>query len=293
VNITHLEDFLSYMKLVKNLSGNTISAYRIDINEFFSGIGKGENDVTTRDITRHVCELSKNGIAPASVCRKVSAIRAFYKWAKKEGIVTIDNPTDDVDLPQIPHKEPKALTDEQVNDMLNAIEGNEFNAPRDRLIISLMIVCGMRKSELLNITLSDVDTRECSIRIRHGKGDKERYCIYNDAVREQLVEYINEVRGHSKYAANSDYLFVSQRSGQLSSSQLTNIVDSLLAKIDAKEKGVSVHVLRKTCATGYYKQGVDIYTIKDILGHGNVTTTQRYVKPSLEKQRAAVNARKI
>ncbi len=292
-NTTHLEDFLSYMKLVKNLSGNTISAYRIDINEFFSGIGKGENDITTRDITRYVCELSKNGIAPASVCRKVSAIRAYYKWAKKEGIVTIDNPTDDVDLPQIPHKEPKALTDEQVNDMLNAIEGNEFNAPRDRLIISLMVVCGMRKSELLNITLSDVDTKEMSIRIRHGKGDKERYCYYNDAVQELLVDYLDNIRGRSKYAKDSEYLFISQCSGRLSRSQLSNIVDNLLTKIGAKEKGVSVHILRKTCATGYYEMGVDIYTIKNILDHASVTTTQRYVKPSLVKQRAAVNSRKI
>ena len=152
MNITHLEDFLSYMKLVKNLSGNTISAYRIDINEFFSGIGKGENDITTRDITRHVCELSKNGIAPASVCRKVSAIRAYYKWAKKEGIVTIDNPTDDVDLPQIPQRV-KALTDEQVR-YAEAIE--ETNLTHTALLYRLC--CGMRKSEL-NITLSDADRK--------------------------------------------------------------------------------------------------------------------------------------
>ena len=222
----------------------------------------------------------------------MSAIRAFYKWAKKEGIVTIDNPTDDVYLPQIPHKEPKALTDEQVNDMLNVIEGNEFNAPRDRLIISLMIVCGMRKSELLNITLSDVDTKEMSIRIRDEKGDKEPYCYYNGAVEEFVVDYRDNIRGRSKYSKDSEFLFISQCSGRLSRSQLSNIVDNLLAKIGAKEKGVSVHILRKTCATGYYEMGVDIYTIKNILDHASVTTTQRYVKPSLVKQRAAVNSRK-
>ena len=195
----------------------------------------------------------------------MSAIRAYYKWAKKEGIVTIDNPTDDVDLPQIPHKEPKALTDEQVAEMLQVIEGNEFNTKRDRLIISLMVVCGMRKSELLNITLSDVDTKEMSIRIRHGKGDKERYCYYNDAVQELLVDYLDNIRGRSKYAKDSEFLFISQCSGRLSRSQLSNIVDKLLTIIGAKEKGVSVHILRKTCATGYYEMGVDIYTIKNIL----------------------------
>lgn len=293
MNITHLEDFLSYMKLVKNLSGNTISAYRIDINEFFSGIGKGENDVTTRDITRHVYELSKNGIAPASVCRKVSAIRAFYKWAKKEGIVTIDNPTDDVDLPQIPHKEPKALNDYQVTGMFKAIDGNEFIMSRNRLIITLFVICGVRKSELYNIMLSDIDFHDMAIRIRHGKGNKERYCYFNEDAANLLVDYIKNARVLSKYAAVSKYLFISQCSGKLSSSQLSNIVDDLLTKIGAKEKGVSAHILRKTCATGYYERGVDIYTIQDIMGHESVITTQRYTQHSLAKRRAAVNSRKI
>lgn len=286
----HIEDFLSYMKLVKNLSGNTISAYRIDINEFFETFGTGE--ITSRDVTKHIYELSKGGLAPASVCRKIAAIRAFYKWAVKEGI-TEKNPADGVDLPQIPHREPKALNDAQVKAMLKAVDGNSFNAPRDRLIISLMVVCGMRKSELINILLSDVNQKEYSIRIRHGKGDKERYCYYNEQVSELLEDYLANTRQLSKYAKDSEFLFISQCSGKLSASQLTHIIDSLLEKIGAKEKGVSVHILRKTCATGYYENGVDIRTIQNILDHSNITTTERYVKPSIAKQRAAVNSRNI
>lgn len=286
----HIEDFLSYIKLVKNLSGNTISAYRIDIDEFFKVFDTEE--ITSRDVTKHIFELSKSGIAPASVCRKISAIRAFYKWAVKEGIAE-KNPADGVDLPQIPHREPKALDNSQITAMLKAVNGNSFNAPRDRLIISLMVVCGMRKSELINILLADVNQKEFSIRIRHGKGDKERYCYYNETVSALLKKYLCDIRVLSHYAKDSEYLFISQCSGKLSQSQLSNIVDDLLTKIGAKEKGVSVHVLRKTCATGYYEQGVDIYTIRNILDHASVTTTQRYVKPSLAKQRAAVNGRKI
>lgn len=281
----YIEDFLTHLKLNRNLANNTISAYRTDIKEF------AENNsllvATRKDVEQYIAKLSKDN-APASICRKIASIKSFYRYMVNQKL-SRENPAENVDLPKIPKRVPTVLNTDQINDMLTSITGNPFVKVRDKLIINLMVVCGMRKSELLNIKLADVDLNDMSLKIRHGKGDKERYCYYNEGIKDMLKNYINKARGISSYARTSQYLFVSQCSEQMSSTQLTHIVDTLLENIGAKEKGVSVHTLRRTCATNYYEKGVDIYTIKNILGHESVTTTERYIKASIAKQRDAAN----
>lgn len=283
--LNHIEDFLTHLKLNRNLSNNTISAYGTDLKEFAEY--KQLMAATRKDVENYVALLSRNN-APASVCRKIASLKSFYRYMVNQNLSS-ENPADNIDLPKIPKKIPVVLNREQVKEMFNSISGNPFVKVRDKLIINLLVVCGMRKSELLNIKLADIDLNDLSLKIRHGKGDKERYCYYNEGIRDMLKNYINKVRGISTYARTSPYLFVSQCSEQMSSTQLSYIIDTLLENIGAKEKGVSVHTLRRTCATNYYEKGVDIYTIKNILGHENITTTERYVKASIAKQRDAVN----
>ena len=283
--LNHIEDFLTHLKLNRNLSSNTISAYRTDLKEFAEY--KQLMTATRKDVENYVALLSKDN-APASICRKIAALKSFYRWAVNQKLSS-ENIAENIDLPKIPKRVPTVLNTKQVKEMLKSITGNPFVAVRDKLIVNLMVVCGMRKSELLDIKLADVDLNDMSLKIRHGKGDKERYCYYNEGIKEMLKNYINKARGISTYAKTSQYLFVSQCNEKISSTQLTYIVDTLLENIGAKEKGVSVHTLRRTCATNYYENGVDIYTIKNILGHENITTTERYVKASIAKQRDAAN----
>ena len=275
-----LENFLAYCNGVKNLSRNTIKAYEADIGKYFEHLnGKDFSEATYSDFENFI--ISFKGCSANTVRRISSAVKSFYKWAIKNGICT-NNPAEDIELPKLPKKVPEILSSQQIRQMIESCKSKgEFASIRDALIIELLFVTMIRREELLTIKLADVDTTECFILI-HGKGNKERYCYFGTDTARRINHYIDKTRKLSPYALKSPYLFVSQCSGKLSATQLYNIVSGAMQSINAKKEGMAAHTLRRSGATNYYNKGADIYTISNALGHANIATTQRYVRPNEE-----------
>lgn len=292
MNMTLIDEFAKYMRNVKNRSELTISAYCSDLAQFCAVLSDKEtfNEITRHDIeTRYIEKLVDMGVSPASRARKLSSLKAFYKWAKANGYV-VENPVENVESPKIPHKEPKVMSrDEVAETMLVARNDNskEENLFRDMAIIHLMFTTGVRRAEVTEIRLRDVDLKNSCILI-HGKGNKERMVYFNDGTRRILSEYILAHRKLLKHAKTSDYLFVSNKSDKLNVSTINRIINANLEKAGIKDKGYTAHSTRKAFATEVYNNTHDVYVVQKLLGHSNPNVTTRYigVSNSIKKQAA-------
>lgn len=284
-----INEFAKYLKNVRNLSDSTISAYSSDLREFCAIMGfEGEvKEITLREVeTVYIEKLVVSGNCAASRSRKISSVRVFYKWAVKNGIVK-NNPVEDIELPKIEKKTVKAMS---FNDVENVIEeaknDSHENSFRDLAVVSLMFSTGIRRAELTEIKLKDLNIEE-GVMIVHGKGSKDRMAYFNDTTRAIMSEYINVHRKFYKTHEKSDYLFVSERGSKLCLSTVNRIVNRYLELAGIKNKGFTVHSTRKAFATAVYENTGDIFAVQHLLGHSSPSTTQRYVGVAEYRKRQA------
>ena len=284
--------FLDYIKNVKNRSDKTVSAYRIDLNEFCDIVCSEKHifEATKSDVEEiYIARLVQNGNCASSRARKLSALRSFFKWATESKNV-VKNPVESVEMPKIPHKEPKVMSDSDVSKVMLAakkeVESKHCDSFRNLAIISILFNTGIRRSELTEIKLSDIDFNAGSIVI-HGKGNKDRIVYFNDSTRAVLYEFVTVHRGIMKSASESEYLFVSKRAEKLCSSSVNKIIDSFYCAANIKEKGYTVHSTRKAFATKVYNNTNDIVATQYLLGHSNPQTTMRYVGASEQMKKKA------
>lgn len=287
-----IEMFLTYLKNVKNRSDKTITAYKIDLNEFFLILSDIENisQLTKNDVeNKYINKLVESGNCASSRARKLSALRSFFKWAVANNVV-VENPVESVEMPKIPHKEPKVMDDSEVENVIKLARKeslkNNCDGFRNLAIISLFFNTGIRREELTNIKLKDVNLSDSSIVI-HGKGNKERTVYFNGTVRAILSEFIASHRNNFKTAEKSEFLFVSTRAEKMCPSTVNKIVNEFYQKANIKEKGYTVHSTRKAFATKVYKNTNDIVATQYLLGHSNPQTTMRYVGASEQMKKKA------
>lgn len=224
--------------------------------------------------------------------RKLSSIKAFYKYFCNKMHKLEVNPASDIEAPKKKKSLPKHLTVDESVALLEAVGGDadSANRKRDFCIITLFLNCGMRLSELCGINLGDIDREFRSMRVT-GKGNKERIIYLNDACRDAIRDYLpvrmtQIERGTSEQKA----LFISRIGKRISNKTVQWIVKKYLAEAGLEFKGYSTHKLRHTAATLMYQSGdVDIRVLKDILGHEQLTTTQIYTHVSDKGMEAAMN----
>lgn len=287
-----IQEFASYMRNVKNRSELTISAYCSDLAQFCAIMHEKQSfgDITRKDIeTLYIENLVEKNVSAASRARKLSSLKAFYKWAKTNGYV-VENPVESVESPKIPHKEPKVMSREEVQEVMfyarndNSCEENLF---RDNAIMAVLFNTGLRRAEVVNLKLCDVDLQNSSLLV-HGKGNKERIVYYNSNVQAILSEYIHSHRKLFCTAAKSEYLFISKKSVKLNVSTINLIVDRNLKKANIKDNGYTAHSTRKVFATQCYSNSRDIVAVKELLGHSSTEVTMRYIgiSESMKKQAA-------
>lgn len=284
-----INEFATYLKNVRNLSDATISAYSSDLREFFSVMGFSDSikEITLHDVeTVYIANLVASGNCAASRSRKLSSVRAFYKWAVKNGIV-VENPVENVEMPKIEKKSVKAMSFDEVEQVLDeAKKDSRENAFRDLAVVSLMFSTGIRRAELTEIKLNDLNLEECVL-VVHGKGNKDRLAYFNDTTRAVLYEYINVHRKYFSKSSESEYLFVSDKGNKLCLSTVNRIVNRYLESAGIKNKGFTVHSTRKAFATAVYENTGDILAVQQLLGHGSPSTTQRYVGVAEYRKRQA------
>lgn len=273
----------------------TVDAYKADLSAFTgyvtNYIGKPVNALKYSDMRLWVNDLEKYGFSASTRARKIASIKSFFKWLMKMEYIS-RNPAEGLESPKLPKKQPKVISVEDSKSMLydakNA-NNDHITCFRDYTIISMFLTTGIRREELSNVKISDIDMDSGTILI-HGKGNKERIAYINDTLRPILSEYMAVYRGKFKTSESSQYLFVSTRTSHISLNGINKVVNNAMERSGIKESGVSAHILRKRFATTVFNNTGDIATISKLLGHSSPSTTMRYVSIGEDTMRNATNA---
>lgn len=293
-NPEFLNDYLVHLKVVKMLSERTIQEYYLDIRLFLKYIccmnydidldiddidisGMTENDlkkISVSDIYNFIFYVSdeRQNLDRARY-RKVSALRSFFKYLSKTAKIIDNDPTKDLDITAPKAALPKFLTLDESLRLLKSADTKD--SKRDYCILTLFLNCGMRLSELVGINITDIDFYELRMKIL-GKGNKERMVYLNSACVDALNQYL-EVRNNNPKAANESALFLSNQNKRISKRRVQQIVEKSLTEAGLNGKGITTHKLRHTAATLMYQYGdADVLTLKELLGHVSVSTTEIY-----------------
>ena len=291
---THLQSFLEFLRLNRNVSRNTVLAYRTDLSQFLafleSRAGRrriGPADLTHQDVRAFLGELYRRGSARASSARKLAAIRSFTRYLRREGHLDHD-PASLVATPKQLQKIPPHLDFDEMQELLETPDGDRPLGRRDRAILELFYASGLRLSELVGLDVEDVNLSGRLVRVL-GKGGKERIVPFNRTAagairaylkdRQALVWIARAGRVHGGTRAGSEPLFVNYRGGRLSTRSVDRLVRRYVAQSSAK-RGISPHALRHSFATHLLERGADLRAIQELLGHARVSTTQRYTHVS-------------
>ncbi len=298
-----LREFLIYHENIKGQSQLTISEYYLDLRMFLRFIRLMRcdmpiqthlddivikdigidfiKDITTSDVFDFLSYLANDravnpettaveyGISPAARARKLSAIKSFYKYLTVRTKQLQENPVADLEYPKLRKSLPKYLTMEQSAALLQAVSGQ--NEVRDYAILMLFLNCGIRRSELVGLNITDV--YEDRVRVV-GKGNKERFVYFGSACRKAIDAYLQERK--KKTLSDNRALFGSRNGNRISVDAVHRLVKKALLQAGLDATQFSAHKLRHTAATMMLSGGVDVKTVQEVLGHENLNTTQIY-----------------
>jgi integrase/recombinase XerD len=286
------EEFLSWLSAERGRSANTLAAYRRDLVAYvrwLRGRGAAVGSATPADIEAYVGHQRATGRAPASVARALVAVRSLHRFLADEGHTTGD-PAATVEVPRVPKGLPKALTEDEVESLIGAVMGHEPVARRDRAILEVLYGTGVRISELVGLSLGDLDLESGLLRA-FGKGSKERIVPLVGLAREALATWL-EPSGRDalvpdRWARRGDAeaVFLNVRGGRLSRQGAWGIVRRYGDRVGLGDR-LTPHVLRHSCATHMLDHGADIRVVQELLGHASITTTQVYTMVSAERLRS-------
>ena len=283
-SLTDRERFITWMRVEQGRSDRTIEAYGRDIAQYESYLALAKSSsrvVKPAVIEKYVGQLRANERAPKSIARQFAAIRMFHRFMLDEGLRT-DNPTAFIDGVKVPSGIPKALSEEEVELLLNAVTGVDSLAVRDRALLEFLYATGARVSEACGLSMSDVDMESNVARV-FGKGSKERIVPFGRHAKEALESWLGAggrpMLCPQQWAKrdHADAVFLGARGTRLSRQAAWGIVRkyAMLAGIKSE---LSPHVLRHSCATHMLVHGADLRIVQELLGHASVSTTQVYTK---------------
>ena len=276
------ENFLIFLEIDKSYSDNTISTYLNNLKIYKDYIEENRLDeysIEPINLEHFITYLKENfDYKPKSINTMISSLKSYYNFLLKEKYIDND-PTDLLKSPKIDKKYPTYITYDELNRLLLAIDTSKNLGKRDYLLINLLYDSGVRVSELINIRINNIDFENRLIKIL-GKGDKERVVYFTINTSKILYEYIYDICEVHKYPRK--YLFENKSNVVISRFEVYNIIRKYaeLAKI---EKNVTPHVLRHTIATHLIQNDADVMSVKTILGHSKVSTTEIYTHITSEQ----------
>ena len=315
-----MREFLTYHETIKGQSPKTIAEYHLDLRMFFRFLKLMRNDmpiharlddipvsdidinfiktVTTAEIFDFLSYLANDrtpnpdspapdyGISATARARKLSTIKSFYKYLTVRTKQLQENPVADLEYPKLRKSLPKYLTLEQSSALLKAVSGQ--NQARDYAILMLFLNCGIRRSELVGLNLTDV--YEDRIRVV-GKGNKERFVYFGTACRKAIDDYLPERQ--KRILSDNRALFGSRDNNRISTTAVHRLVKKALMQAGLDSSQFSAHKLRHTAATMMLSGGVDVKTVQEVLGHENLNTTQIYTHIESTELKIAAEANPI
>lgn len=284
-----VEELLTWLAVEKGRSPNTLSAYRRDLRAYIAWLDERGLELLTvsrGDVTAYVQDQRASAKAPASVARALVAVRSLHRFLADEGLSGSD-PSADVEPPRVPSSLPKALAEDEVVSLLDAPVGDDPLARRDRAVLEVLYGTGIRISELVGLSLADVDLDSALLRA-FGKGSRERIVPLGRPARRALESWLDPGGrpdiSPEQWARRGDAeaLFLNARGRRLTRQGAWLIVKKHAERVGLGTR-LSPHVLRHSCATHMLDHGADIRAVQELLGHVSISTTQIYTKVSTER----------
>lgn len=280
-NITLIKNFLDYLTIEKRYSVHTTVSYRNDLNQFnlyllesYSGIEF--HKVEMIHVRSYMVHLLESKLAKSTVARKVSSIKSLYKFMKKEQLIS-SSPILLLETPKLDIRLPVFLKEEEVVNLFEEFKFEDsFSGKRDKMILYLFYQTGIRLSELIG--LKDVDVRNGELKVL-GKRNKERIIPLSNNIQPLIDQYLNL---KDELGFKKKYFFVTDKGNKLYEKFVYRKVNYYLSKVSSKQKK-SPHILRHTFATHMLNNGADLNSIKEILGHENLSATQVYTHNTFQK----------
>ncbi|MEN9516195.1 MAG: site-specific tyrosine recombinase XerD [Actinomycetota bacterium] len=287
VNKELLQIFLNHCAIERGLSKNSVNAYRRDLEKFLTFLESRNlqlDKVQLDDLFEFTKTLRNQNLGEASIARKIVALRSFYTFLEKDqGMLNVSK---ELTPPKIPKRLPKALTVNEVSDLINSCDDSLIGV-RNRAIIETLYATGARVSEVVALDLDDIGKSEDSIltvRVR-GKGGKQRLVPLGSYAQQAIDQYLVRVRPSFIKRNNQTALFLNESAGtRLSRQSAWSIVSDAAQKIKL-DRDISPHALRHSFATHLLDGGADIRVVQELLGHASVTTTQIYTLVTIDKLR--------
>jgi len=283
-----VQEFLDHLNFERNLSGHTLHGYRVDVEqfrEFVANEGAEEfpNGVSRLSIRNYMAWLAGAGYSRSSMARKLAAVRTFFRFAERRGIV-ISNPTLGLKTPKVDRRLPRFLEVAEIEKLLTAPKGESISSLRDRAILETLYGGGLRVSELVALEEKDLDLAQGIARV-FGKGRKERMCPIGKSAANALGGYLSRKhRLAPRKRRDPDALFLNKNGTRLSVRSVHRVVAKYM-RIAGLNAEASPHTLRHSFATHLLDRGADLRAVQELLGHENLSTTQIYTHLTTERLR--------
>lgn len=285
------EEFLSWLLSERGRAANTLAAYRRDLNAYVAWLGERQltlATVTTGDLVELLATSRERGDAPATIARRLAAVRSLHRFLVSEGERS-DDPTAELEGVTIPAPIPKALAEAEVAALLAAVTGDDPVARRDRALLELLYGTGARISEACDLSMGDIDFDARLVRL-FGKGAKERIVPFGRAAAGALDHWFAPggrfelVPDQWRRRDDATAVFLNTRGGRLTRQAAWAVLQKhgRRAGLNSRHQ-ISPHVLRHSCATHLLDHGADLRVVQELLGHASISTTQVYTRVSQER----------
>lgn len=268
--------YVRYLKLQRNMSGNTLDAYQHDLRkllDYLKAEDKDPREVQLEDLEHFSAGLHDIGIHARSQCRILSGVRSFFRFLQLDGYRD-DDPTELLESPQIGDHLPEVLTTAEVDRLEASIDLSKWEGYRNRAIIEVLFSCGLRVSELVNLKLSNLYLDEQFVRV-FGKGSKERLVPISKRAIQELAFWFDDRSHMNIKPGEEDYVFLNRRGAHLTRTMIL-IMIKRQAEAAGITKTISPHTLRHSFATALLEGGADLRVIQVLLGHESIGTTEIY-----------------
>ncbi len=278
------ESFCNYLKYEKRYSSHTVTAYKNDLEQFvqFHLELTGSFDpkvVKSKNIRSWVVGLMEENLSPRSIHRKVTTLKAFFKFLMKDHLIE-SNPVINMPLPKVRKKLPVFVEEKNMNHLLDdGLFKSDFGGVRDKLVIGMLYCTGIRLSELTGLKEQNINTKERLIKVL-GKRNKERIIPFPESLNPLLTEYLE--RRNELFMAPEGLLFLTDKGNPLYGKMVYRIVHNYLSMVTSVEKR-SPHIIRHSYATHLLNKGADLNAVKELLGHSNLAATQVYTHTVFER----------
>lgn len=280
-----IESFLNYIQYEKRYSPHTLESYKNDLLQFAvflqaNGLSPEINRATHVDIRNWMVSMMQDKITPRSINRKVSTLKSFYKFLMRRGEVK-KSPLGKVQTPKTSKRLPVFVEQPGIERLMTQVEFPDgYEGALERIIIEVLYGTGMRRSELINLKETDIDSYQSQVKVL-GKGNKERIIPIHPTLRQSIQRFTEEKKKHVPQQEGS-WLLVTAKGKQLTPRTVYGLVKKYLHLVTTVDKK-SPHVLRHTFATHLMNNGADINAVKELLGHSSLAATQVYTHNTIEK----------